>query len=75
MSADQFMPAIEIPTLILNAENDPLLEKDCYPFALAQKKPEIHLEVPARGGHTGFMLPGEPLAYSETRLAEFVAQF
>ncbi len=53
------MKFIEIPTLILNALNDPLLGPECYQVSLAKKKAEIILEMPKRGGHTGFVLQGQ----------------
>lgn len=72
VSADNWMKFIEIPTLILNALNDPLLGPECYPISLAEKKAEIILEMPKRGGHTGFVLPGHEFTWSENRFAEFL---
>lgn len=74
VSADNWMKFIEIPTLILNALNDPLLGPECYPVSLAEKKAEIILEMPKRGGHTGFVLPGEEFTWAENRFAEFLLQ-
>jgi predicted alpha/beta-fold hydrolase len=74
VSADNWMEFIEIPTLILNALNDPLLGPECYPVSLAEKKTEIILEMPKRGGHTGFVLPGHEFTWSENRFAEFLLQ-
>ncbi|MFK7971754.1 MAG: YheT family hydrolase [Bacteroidia bacterium] len=55
VSAFPHLPNIAVPTLILNAENDPMLEGDCYPHELARNHPFIHLETPVAGGHVGFM--------------------
>jgi predicted alpha/beta-fold hydrolase len=65
---------IHLPTLILNALNDPLLGKECYPVAFAQDSSEIFLEMPKRGGHTGFTLQGSEFNYAEKRLLEFLTQ-
>jgi len=46
---------ITIPTLLVNAANDPFLSARCYPIELAKTHPYLHLEVPASGGHMGFM--------------------
>ncbi len=65
---------IGIPTLILNAKNDPLLGEDCYPTEFAKDSPAIFLEVPKRGGHTGFTIPGSEFTYAEQRVFEFLTQ-
>lgn len=65
---------IRVPTLILNALNDPLLGQECYPVAFAQGSSEIFLEMPKRGGHTGFTIPGSEFNYAEYRLLEFLTQ-
>ncbi|WP_296705030.1 alpha/beta fold hydrolase [Algoriphagus sp.] len=72
VSADNWMSEITIPTLILNAKNDPLLGPECYPIELAEKKSEIILEMPERGGHTGFALKGNEFTWAEYRLLEFL---
>lgn len=65
---------IRVPTLILNALNDPLLGKECYPVAFAQGSTEIYLEMHKRGGHTGFSIQGSEFNYAEKRLLEFLTQ-
>ncbi|MHA7128651.1 YheT family hydrolase [Algoriphagus namhaensis] len=72
VSADQWMSRISIPTLIVNALNDPLLGPECYPIDLAKRKSEIILEMPKRGGHTGFVLRGQEYTWVEHRLKEFL---
>ena len=71
-SPDQWMSQITIPTLVLNALNDPLLGEACYPIAIAEKKEEIFLEMPQRGGHTGFTLPKSEFTWAEYRFLEFL---
>lgn len=65
---------IQVPTLILNAANDPLLGTECYPKEFAKGSSEIFLEIPNRGGHTGFTIPGSEFNYAEYRLLEFLTQ-
>ncbi|MEM7105948.1 MAG: alpha/beta fold hydrolase [Bacteroidota bacterium] len=72
ISAHQFIPEIKIPTLIVNAKNDPLLPEACYPVTLAKEHPYIYLEIPRVGGHVGFAIPGEELSYADRRALEFV---
>jgi len=66
------MQNIQIPTLIINALNDPLLSDRCYPVKLAENHPQIHLEMPKRGGHTGFLVKGEEFTWAEYRFLEFL---
>lgn len=65
---------IGIPTLILNAKNDPLLGEECYPVAFAKSSELLFLEMPERGGHTGFTIPSSEFNYAEYRLLEFLTQ-
>lgn len=53
-SCKQFLRHITVPTLVLNARNDPFLPES----ALAtpwQVSPQVTLEYPAEGGHVGFV--------------------
>lgn len=74
VSADNWMENISIPTLIINALNDPLLGPECYPVELAKEKSEIFLEMPIRGGHTGFVLKGEEFTWAEKRFLDFLSK-
>jgi predicted alpha/beta-fold hydrolase len=49
-----FIPAITIPTLVVNAKNDPFLSPECFPEALARELPNVWMEFSAQGGHCGF---------------------
>ncbi|MBI1178747.1 alpha/beta fold hydrolase [bacterium] len=53
-SSKQFLPAIRIPTLLLNARNDPFLTPECFPETEARQSAIFHLEAPESGGHVGF---------------------
>jgi predicted alpha/beta-fold hydrolase len=54
-SARQFLHAITVPTLLLSAKDDPFLTEAAFPFSEAENNPHLTLEVPARGGHLGFL--------------------
>lgn len=73
-SANTHLPHIRIPTLIVNAQNDPMLSTSCYPVALAEKHPHVYLEMPAYGGHVGFSLSGREQNWAEQRALEFAAE-
>lgn len=71
-TCDQFFPYIEVPVLIVNALNDPMLGEACYPYAMASEIDRLFLEVPARGGHVGFTLAGRQVSYMELRAEQFI---
>jgi uncharacterized protein len=73
-SSGRFLAGIRVPTLILNALDDPFLTEPCHPRAQAAASSHVHLELPAHGGHVGFAdsLLAEQL-WSERRGAEFLA--
>ncbi len=64
---------ISIPTLLINARNDPFLAAPCYPIAEAEANPNLHLEMPASGGHVGFITFNPQGEYwSESRALAFL---
>lgn len=71
-SAVNYMEGIQIPTLLINAQNDPILTPECSPHALCEKHQFIYLETPLKGGHVGFMTSGISGAWTEGRAWEFV---
>jgi predicted alpha/beta-fold hydrolase len=72
-SSLRFVTNISIPTLIINAQNDPFLSKDCYPHTLLKNHPHVTFEAPAQGGHVGFAQFGvNGLFWSEARALDFV---
>ncbi|MEO5915399.1 MAG: alpha/beta fold hydrolase [Luteolibacter sp.] len=72
-SCRQFLPHITLPTLLVNAANDPFLGPGCYPGEEAASSEFFHFESPATGGHVGFAAFGNGGEYwSETRALEFL---
>ena len=70
-SSRQFIPKIDTPLLIVNAKNDPLLTKHCYPVDLCEKSETVFLEVPRYGGHMGFSSPKEGKPWFVHRIVSF----
>ncbi len=65
---------IAIPTLLVNATNDPFLPAPCYPTDVAEEHPHFTFEEPDNGGHVGFVTFNEAGEYwSERRAASFLA--
>jgi predicted alpha/beta-fold hydrolase len=53
-SAGPGLPQIRVPTLIVNALDDPFLTPACTPRESIARNPCIGLLTPAKGGHVGF---------------------
>ncbi len=75
-SALPVLPGIEVPTLILSAQDDPFLPEECFPSAVAAASPCLFLEAPRHGGHVGFMEMGKTGGgyWSERRAAAFLRE-
>ncbi len=71
-SACNFLDEIKVPTLIINAQNDPILPASCSPVQIAKSHSYVHLETPSRGGHVGFTLQGQSVTWGEVKAFEFV---
>ncbi len=70
-----FLDQIKIPTLILNAQNDPFLSENCYPNELAESLDQVFFEYPKHGGHVGFTPKDSNHSYySEQRAIEFITK-
>jgi hypothetical protein len=66
--------AIRVPTLLVNALDDPFLSSSCYPCETAAASSRLFLETPVSGGHVGFVERNcENLYWSERRAAAFFA--
>ncbi|HVZ39169.1 MAG TPA: alpha/beta fold hydrolase [Candidatus Kapabacteria bacterium] len=72
-SSANYLAEINVPTLIVNALNDPYLAGRCYPVAEAEANPNITLEMPRSGGHVGFVsFNAERVYWSERRALQFL---
>ncbi|UCF66567.1 MAG: alpha/beta fold hydrolase [Acidobacteriota bacterium] len=72
-SSRQYLAAIRVRTLLVNAGDDPFLSPSCYPREEAGSNPNFFLEVPPRGGHVGFVAFNRQREYwSEMRAAAFL---
>lgn len=73
-SAKNFMGGIKVPTLLVQAQNDPILPPSCFPIELCRDHPHLYLEMPKHGGHVGFWSPEKEFAWSEERALEFLKE-
>ena len=73
-SSKHFLDNIKIPTLIINARNDPFLSQACYPEKVSNN--HIQLQYPRHGGHVGFTLFNKKnLYWSEIQALAFIANY
>ena len=71
-SSGPYLMDVRIPSLIINAKDDPFLGPSCYPYQQS-KNPNIHLEITQYGGHVGFMndrINGQ--YWSESQAVDFI---
>ena len=73
-ASGRYLQQIRLPALLVNAENDPFLSPSCYPRSFAAGSDTFTLEIPASGGHVGFILRSADQTYwMEQRAMDFVA--
>ncbi len=53
-SCKQFITAIKIPSLLINAQDDSFLSESCYPYKEAENNSNFTFLTPKYGGHVGY---------------------
>jgi predicted alpha/beta-fold hydrolase len=74
-SAKQFLGRVRVPTLVVNARDDPFLPEAALPTE-REVSPAVKLEFPRRGGHVGFVsgpFPGN-IDWLPRRILHFLEQ-
>lgn len=72
-SCKNLLSNIEVPSLIVNAKNDPFLTESCFPIEQTRQNEYVHLEIPDNGGHVGFIrFADSGIYWSEKRAVEFL---
>ncbi len=76
-SSNRFISGLTIPTLLINAVDDPFLTPECFPFAQAKDHPLFHFMAPQKGGHVGFTEHWRQKGntWLEDRVVEFLERF
>jgi uncharacterized protein len=75
-SSIHFLKNIEVPTLLVNAQNDPFLSESCFPEDALRGHGFVKFEKPEFGGHVGFTQFNENgLYWSEVRALSFLKTF
>lgn len=75
-SSVHFLKNIQVPTLLINAQNDPFLSESCFPEDALGGHVFVKFEKPEFGGHVGFSQFNENgLYWSELRALSFLKSF
>lgn len=75
-SSRQFLKEITVPTLLIQAQDDPFMTPEVIP-ELSELSASVSLEISAAGGHVGFIFGNNPLQpeyWLEQRIPEFLQQ-
>ena len=70
-SSLHYLSGVAIPSLLVNALDDPFLTKECFPFEESKKHPNLYLETPEKGGHVGFF-SSQSSYWAEERTLKFL---
>lgn len=70
-SSNQFLPAIRIPTLLIAAQDDPLIPFQMYRDAAPESNPLIQTIYPKHGGHLGFIASRKPRFWADETILEW----
>lgn len=73
-SAKDHLSRIRRPTLIIQAQDDPLVPFDSFPHEAIKSNPHIIMLAPRSGGHVGFLATpngGEDRWWAENRIVDF----
>lgn len=75
-SSKKFLDAIRRPVLLINAQNDPFLPRECLPLRIIEQSGWLTAAFPSSGGHTGFVEGAWPWRvgyWSEARAFAFLS--
>lgn len=76
-SSRQYLKAISIPTLLIQAVDDPFMTQEVLP-CMNELSPCVQLELTQQGGHLGFIsgsIPFKPEYWLEQRIPKFLMEW
>jgi predicted alpha/beta-fold hydrolase len=76
-SSRQYLKSITVPTLVIQAIDDPFMTKQVLPKP-DELSPQVQLEISLHGGHVGFIsgaTPFKPKYWLEQRIPEFLTRY
>jgi len=74
-SSGPWLPHVRVPTLLVQAEDDPFLPREAIPRAAAAGNPRVDARITACGGHVGFVTgpPWRRQYWAEATVTAFLA--
>lgn len=74
-SSDEFLASVRVPTLLLQARDDPFLPESALPVEAIEANPHLVAGFTDQGGHVGFVEgpPWAPRFWAEEEAARFLA--
>lgn len=74
-SAQNFFGAIQTPTLLITAQDDPLVPFESYSNPGIAANPSIELVAPHHGGHVSFLAKGKPRFWLDAAVIEWLETY
>jgi hypothetical protein len=71
-SSNQFLEHIRVPTLLIQAKDDPLIPFSTYNHPAFAKNPNLTLVTPDHGGHLGFLSRRNPRFWLDETLLDWI---
>lgn len=72
-SAIRFLAAIQVPALLVQAQDDPLIPFEMFERQEVRSNPHLHLVAPEHGGHLGFLSRERPRFWADEVAGEWIA--
>jgi predicted alpha/beta-fold hydrolase len=73
-SAINFLPEIRVPTLLVQAKDDPMIPFDIFSDPRLQQNPNIRLLAVEHGGHLGFIASAAPQFWVDRVILNWIAE-
>lgn len=73
-SSGQFLESIRVPTLMIQAKNDPLIPFEVYDHPAIRSNPNLRLIATGHGGHVGFIARAQPRFWIDPVIREWIGE-
>ena len=73
-SSNQFLEHIRIPTLLVQAKDDPMVPFAMYGHPALERNPHLRLVAVEHGGHLGFLARRGPRFWLDAQIADWLAE-
>jgi uncharacterized protein len=71
-SSNQFLERIRVPTLLVQAKDDPMIPFEVYQHPAFARNPNLRLIAVEHGGHLGFVARNKPRLWLDGALVEWI---